>query len=159
MLLNFDYLLIFLIGAIFVWLITLTFLFYRFLAPLWKLTKGVTKKELTAVLKKLLKDFDKQEKEIKDLLEKAEALEKDNLYNIQKIGLVRYNPFAETGGDQSFCLSLLDGNGSGLVISSLHSRDTTRIYAKPVKKNKAAGYDLSAEEKQAIKKAKKIKRG
>lgn len=157
MLLNFDQILIFLIGAIFVWLVALSFLFYKFLAPLWKLTKGVTKKELTAVLKKLLKDFDKHEEEIKVLIKKAEDLDKDNLYNIQKVGLVRYNPFAETGGDQSFCLSLLDGNNNGLVISSLHSRDTTRIYAKPVKKGKAARYDLSAEEKQAIKRAKKIK--
>ena len=73
------------------------------------------------------------------------------------MGLVRYNPFAETGGDQSFCLSLLDGNNNGLVISSLHSRENTRIYAKPVKKGKAANYDLSTEEKEAVKKAKKIK--
>ncbi len=157
MLLNFDQILIVLIGAILVWLIALSFLFYKFLAPLWKLTKGVTKKELTAVLKKLLNDFDKHEKEIRVLVKKAEGLNKDNLYNIQKVGLVRYNPFAETGGDQSFCLSLLDGNNNGLVISSLHSRDATRIYAKPVKKGKAAGYDLSAEEKQAIKRAKKLK--
>ncbi len=157
MLLNFDQILIVLIGAILVWLIALSFLFYKFLAPLWKLTKGVTKKELTAVLKKLLNDFDKHEKEIRVLVKKAEGLNKDNLYNIQKVGLVRYNPFAETGGDQSFCLSLLDGNNNGLVISSLHSRDATSIYAKPVKKGKAAGYDLSAEEKQAIKRAKKLK--
>ncbi|OGV88605.1 hypothetical protein A2Z41_01990 [Microgenomates group bacterium RBG_19FT_COMBO_39_10] len=157
MLLNFDQLLIVLIGIIFVWLIALSFLFYKFLSPLWKLTKGITKKDLKSVLEKLLKDFDKQTKEIDKLVKMAEELEKNNLYNIQKVGLVRYNPFAETGGDQSFCLSLLDGRGNGLVISSLHSRDTTRIYAKPVKKSKAAGYDLSAEEKQAIKKAKRIR--
>lgn len=74
-----------------------------------------------------------------------------------KIGLVRFNPFSETGGNQSFCLALLDGEDSGLVISSLHTRQTTRIYAKPVKKGKGDGYELSAEEKQAIKNAKKIR--
>jgi len=157
MLLNYDQLIIFLIGAIFVWLIALSFLFYKFLAPLWQLTKGMTRRDLSSALKKLLKDFDEHESKIKALVKEAGDLKKDNLYNIQKMGLVRYNPFAETGGDQSFCLSLLDGNNNGLVISSLHSRENTRIYAKPVKKGKPAGYDLSVEEKEAVKKAKKIK--
>ena len=157
MLLSFDQILIIIIGVLIVWLTALTVLFYNFYSSLRKLTKGITKKDLKTVLEKLLKDFDKQTEQIEKLVKIADELEKDNLYNIQKVGLVRYNPFAETGGDQSFCLSLLDGKGSGLVISSLHSRDTTRIYAKPVKKGKAAGYDLSAEEKQAIKRAKKIK--
>ena len=157
MLLNFDQILIILIGIIIFWLTALSILFYNFYSSLRKLTKGVTKKDLKTLLEKLLKDFDKQAKQIEKLIKIAGELEKDSLYNIQKVGLVRYNPFAETGGDQSFCLSLLDGKNSGLVISSLHSRDTTRIYAKPVKKGKAAGYDLSAEEKQAIKRAKKIK--
>ena len=157
MLLNFNQILIILIGIIIFWLTTLSILFYNFYSSLRKLTKGVTKKDLKTVLENLLKDFDKQTKQTEKLIKIAEELEKESLYNIQKVGLVRYNPFAETGGDQSFCLSLLDGKDSGLVISSLHSRDTTRIYAKPVRKGKAAGYDLSAEEKQAIKRAKKIK--
>lgn len=157
MLLNFDQILIILIGIIIFWLTFLSVLFYSFYSSLHKLTKGVTKKDLKTVLEKLLKDFDKQVEQTEKLIKIAEELEKESLYNIQKVGLVRYNPFAETGGDQSFCLSLLDGKNSGLVISSLHSRDTTRIYAKPVKKGKAAGYDLSAEEKQAIKRAKKVK--
>lgn len=157
MLLNFDQILIILIGVIIFWLTILSVLFFNFYSSLRKLTKGVSKKDLKTLLEKLLKDFDKQAEQTDKLIKFAEELEKDSLYNIQKVGLVRYNPFAETGGDQSFCLSLLDGKNSGLVISSLHSRDTTRIYAKPVKKGKAAGYDLSAEEKQAIKRAKKIK--
>lgn len=157
MLLNFDQILAILIGVIVFWLTVLSFLFYRFYFSLCKLTKGVTKKDLKTVLEKLLKDFNKQTKQTNELIKIAKELENESLYNIQKVGLVRYNPFAETGGDQSFCLSLLDGKNSGLVISSLHSRDATRIYAKPVKKGKAAGYDLSTEEKQAIKRAKKIK--
>jgi len=157
MLLNLEGVNIILLGLIFVWLGTLSFLFYRLFAHYQGLTKGITKKDLKSVLDKLLKDFDKEAKKVGELTKEAEKLKKDNFYNIQKIGLVRYNPFAETGGDQSFCLAVLDGNDSGLVISSLHSRETTRIYAKPVKKGKAVGYELSDEEKQAIKKAKKIK--
>ena len=151
-----NQILIILVGIISAWLIGLTVLFYNFYISLRRLTQGVTKKDLKTILEKLLKDFDKQAKEIEKLVKEAEELRRDNLYTIQKVGLVRYNPFVETGGDQSFCLSLLDGNDSGLVISSLHSRDATRIYAKPIKKGEAAGYDLSTEEKQAIKRAKKI---
>jgi hypothetical protein len=76
---------------------------------------------------------------------------------MRRRGLVRFNPFAGTGGNQSFCLALLDGEDNGLVISSLHSREVTRIYAKPIKKGKSAGYQLSTEEIQAIKNAKKIR--
>ena len=53
--------------------------------------------------------------------------------SVQHVGLVRYNPFQETGGDQSFALALLDKRGDGVVVSSLHSRSVTRFYAKPVK--------------------------
>ena len=84
-------------------------------------------------------------------------LQKDNVFNIQKVGLVRFNPFSETGGNQSFSLALLDGEDSGFVITSLHSREITRTYAKEVSKSKQEGYELSVEEKRAVKSAKKIK--
>ncbi len=71
---------------------------------------------------------------------------------IQKVGVVRYNPFADTGGDQSFAIALLDPNGNGLVVSSLHSRTETRVFAKPVQGGRSR-YPLSDEEQDAIKKA------
>jgi hypothetical protein len=74
--------------------------------------------------------------------------------HIQKIGFVRFNPFPQTGGDQSFCLSLLDETDTGFVLSSLHSRDLTRFYAKTIKNGKADGYQLSKEERKAIQNAK-----
>lgn len=146
-----------LLGLIFVWLGVLSGLFYRLFHHYQKLTKGITKRDLKSVLEKILEDFDKEEKRVNQLVEATEKIKQDSFYNIQKIGLVRFNPFAETGGNQSFCLAILDGNDSGLVISSLHSREATRIYAKPVKKGKAMGYELSSEEKRAIKSAKRIK--
>lgn len=72
--------------------------------------------------------------------------------SVQHIGLVRFNPFQETGGDQSFALALLDGRGDGVVISSLHSRAMTRFYAKPVKAG-ASTVSLSDEEAQAVQQA------
>lgn len=145
------------LGVIFFWLVFLSVIFYNLFSHYQKLTKGITKKDLKSLLDELLKNFEKETVQIEDLTKEIQKLQKDNLYNIQKIGLVRFNPFAETGGNQSFSLALLDGEESGLVLTSLHSREITRTYAKPVKKGKADNFELSAEEKQAVKNAKKIK--
>lgn len=72
--------------------------------------------------------------------------------SVQNVGLVRFNPFQETGGDQSFALALLDRKGNGVVVSSLHSRNMTRFYAKPVKGG-TAQLSLSEEEAQALQQA------
>jgi len=138
------------------WSVALTVFLIKTVTHYNKLTKGITKKELKEVLDQVLKNVSANSEKIKEIEKLADDIVKNNLYNIQKIGLTRYNPFAETGGNQSFCLSLLDGNGNGIVISSLHSRDVTRIYAKPVKKLKAFGYEFSEEEKNAVKNAKKL---
>ena len=135
----------------------MSIIFYNLFSHYQKLTKGDNKKGLKSILEELLKDFAKEAVRIDDLTQEIQKLQKENLYNIQKIGLVRFNPFSETGGNQSFSLALLNGEESGLVITSLHSREMTRIYSKPVKKGKSDGYELSAEEKQALKAAKKIK--
>jgi hypothetical protein len=72
--------------------------------------------------------------------------------SVQNVGLVRFNPFQDTGGDQSFALALLDKKGDGVVISSLHSRTSTRMYARPIKGG-AANSSLSGEEAQAVQQA------
>lgn len=71
---------------------------------------------------------------------------------LQKVAVVRYNPFKDTGGDQSFAIALLDPLGNGLVVSSLHSRTDTRVFAKPVQSGRSR-YPLSDEEQEAIRKA------
>jgi len=144
-------------GIIFFWLAFLSVLFYNLYRHYQKLTKGISKKDLKSILEGLLKNLEKESTRVNEVIKEVQKLRGENVYNIQKIGLVRFNPFSETGGNQSFSLALLDGEESGLVITSLHSRETTRIYAKPVKKQKADGYELSVEEKQALKNAKRIK--
>lgn len=72
--------------------------------------------------------------------------------SIQRIGVVRFNPFADTGGDQSFAIALLDARGDGVVISSLHSRSETRIFTKAVGGHRS-GHPLSVEEQEAIRQA------
>ena len=73
----------------------------------------------------------------------------DNKY-VQSAKLMRFNPFNEVGGDQSFVIALLDGRKNGIVLSSLYSRDKTRWFAKKVKEGKGDGYKLSKEEKTII---------
>lgn len=154
---NFDQLVAVVLGLIFFWLVFLSVIFYNLNNHYQKLSKGLTKKGLKSVLEELLKNSEEGTKRVDELLEKIDKLEKESLFSIQKVGLVRFNPFSETGGNQSFSLALLDGQDSGFVITSLHSREITRMYAKEVKKGKQGSYELSAEEKRAVKSAKKIK--
>lgn len=68
---------------------------------------------------------------------------------IQHVGVVRYNPFEDTGSNQSFVLAMLDARGDGFVLSSLHSRQATRMFLKPVTRGRAEGA-VSQEESEAI---------
>ena len=72
--------------------------------------------------------------------------------SLQKVGVVRFNPFQDSGGDQSFAIALLDQGGSGVVVSSLHGRAETRIFAKQVANGRST-HSLSDEEQQAIREA------
>lgn len=67
-----------------------------------------------------------------------------------KINLIRYNPFGDLGGDQSFILCLLDNTNSGAIITSLHNRENTRIYAKAIKNGQSDNMALSSEETKAL---------
>jgi hypothetical protein len=71
---------------------------------------------------------------------------------IQRIGLVRFDAFNEAAGEQSFALAVLDEDGSGVILSSLHARAGSRIYAKPVENGKSI-YALSDEEEAALRSA------
>ncbi len=139
----------------FIWLGILTFLLARLLKTFSKLTKGITDKDLRTVLEDVLKEIGKQKETNTELGKKIEELRITGLDDIQKVGLIRYNPFSDTGGNQSFVLALLDGEGTGVVITSLHSREATRVFAKPVKEGKESGYEFSKEEIQAILSAQK----
>lgn len=140
--------------ALLFWLIILTVFLIRSILHYSKLTKNITKKDLKTVLNQILSRVDANQKDTKDLEQVLSEVQKTIKTHIQKIGFVRFNPFPQTGGDQSFSLSLLDKKDNGLVLSSLHSRDTTRLYAKTIEKGKTVGAKLSEEEEKAIKNAK-----
>ena len=92
---------------------------------------------------------EKQNVEIKNLIE----ITNKNMANcVQKIGIVRYNAFKDTGSDLSFAVAMLDENNDGVVFNGIYSREMSNIYAKPVKKG-VSEYTLSEEEKEAIRRA------
>lgn len=69
-----------------------------------------------------------------------------------RIGFVRFNPFNDTGGDQSFCLAIIDDHGNGYILSSIHARTGTRVYAKQIQTGQSS-HNLSDEESAALTKA------
>ncbi len=105
------------------------------------------------VLDSLLADIAFAKKDIANLSKTCDTIIEEGKFHIQKVGLLRFNPFKETGGDQSFILSLLDKQDNGIVLSGLYSRTGMRWYAKKIKEGKGLEHTLSEEEKEAIRQA------
>jgi len=113
--------------------------------------------DLESILLNHSKELTILDKEIQELFEISNRIHSLALRSVHKVGIIRFNPFKDIGGDQSFALALLDGKDSGIVISSLHTREGTRIYSKPVAKGISEKYTLTEEEKMAIKEATAVK--
>lgn len=152
MVFNFD-LATLLIGILFLWILVLTFFLWQTAAHYNKLTRGTGRQTLKDVLEKILQDIGVSRDNTQELVSRCDKIEQDAVSHAQKIGLVRFNPFKDTGGDQSFVLALLDGRDNGIVISSLHGRTGTRWFAKSVASGKGREHELSDEEQEAVKKA------
>ena len=136
-----------------IWSTVLTVLFLK-QSSHYKRLLGKGSGDLRAILEKILLDRKNLEEHIKQVEDSLNNLDKRSLGFIQKIGLVRFSPYAETGGNQSFAICLLDGEDNGIIILSLHGRESTRIYVKPVERGKSK-LELSKEEQQALDEARK----
>lgn len=90
--------------------------------------------------------------QLEALARKVDQLERAGRLCLQHVAILRYNPFHDTGSDQSFAIVLADADGNGIVLSSLHARDATRVYGKPLQAWESA-YSLADEEKGAIARA------
>lgn len=128
-----------------IWIIYIEFRLRKFF-------RGENGKNLEKILSDIALSLGRAEKRLITLEEKLEINEKKLKNCIQRTTLLRFNPFQDTGGNQSFSLAMLDEEKNGLVISSLYGREINRIYAKPIKAG-ASEYQLTEEEKEAIKKA------
>lgn len=105
-------------------------------------------------LEKYVAQVEEVKKENEKLKKGFKQLENGIAECTQKVGLIRYSAFKDTGSDLSFTLALLNKENTGVVLNGIYSRDMSNIYAKPVGKG-VSTYTLSEEEKQAIEKAMK----
>jgi len=113
------------------------------------LTRGVDGRSLETVLDAHLGKVFAVARDLDELAARSAVLEANARRAFQRVGLVRYNPFEDTGGNQSFAVAVLDANGDGFVLSSLHARGGTRIFAKSLAGGGAEA-TLSAEEAEAV---------
>ncbi len=111
--------------------------------------KGSDGKKIEHILKDYSRDVKMVDHKLDQLITFVAKLHKTTGLALTRTGFIRFNPFDDTGGDQSFCLALIDSAGSGFVISSIHARTGTRMYAKQIIKGISNNH-LSAEETQAL---------
>ncbi len=137
-----------------VWLSIITVILLRTRTHYNRLTAGITKRGLGEVLEEIVRREQRLDTRV-DVLERLVAgLNRESALHISRIGLVRFNPFSDTGGSQSFTLALLDGKNNGLVMTSLYARTGNRWYVKEIFSGKGKGIELSKEELSAIERAK-----
>lgn len=107
-------------------------------------------------IEQLLKKYDLEVKDnarkLDELATFSANLHKLSSKGLTRVGLVRFNPFNDKGGDQSFCLAALNRHLDGFVMSAIHSRTGARLYAKEISEGKS-NHHLSDEEMRAIQKA------
>lgn len=96
-------------------------------------------------------------KQEKNIIEKMKGIDSKLNYTLQRVGVYRYNPFPEIGGDLSFSIALLDNTNSGFVITGIYTRQGSFTYLKPVRKGRGnendQRYRLSKEETEAVNRA------
>jgi len=100
----------------------------------------------------LAADIRRIDSQLAQLGERQATIDAQAARAVQRVGLMRYNPFEDTGSNQSFALALLDGRSDGVVISSLHSRQQTRIFVKTITAGRS-DTPLSDEETEALRRA------
>lgn len=136
------------------WLLALSVVVYINFRFFKRLEKGTGQVNLKKITEKIIANEAENRSDIEELFRRAKALDNDGRLHIQKVGLVRFNPFREMGGDHSFSLALLDGHDTGVIVTGLHTRERTRVYMKAVKNGKSE-LELSEDEKKALVKAQK----
>ena len=140
-----------------IWLGVITYLLFKTLSNYNRLTRGISDKTLSELLSTFIKQGQQTQAQINKTLLTLDQVQTDARGFIQKVGVVRFNPFADTGGDQSFSLALLDGNDNGIILTSFYARTGVRWYIKTIRKGKGIEHELSQEEKEALKKALRLK--
>ncbi len=116
-----------------------------------KIFYGFKAKNAEVLISEVTKKTKELEENKKRVDEKISIIERRLDQSIRCIETIRFNPFPEVGGNQSFAISLLNDEGNGVIISSLYARDRMSLFAKPIKEGKSE-FELTKEEKSVLKK-------
>ena len=127
----------------------LIFVILRMNKRINSLTAGINEKNLQEAVEQFTKTLSQQKNDITLMNQEFKRIREDTSNFIRKIGLVRYQGFKDTGGDQSFSVTLLNERDSGIIITSLYGRDVSKMYAKKVTEGKPE-HTLTSEEEEAL---------
>ena len=137
------------IAVLLIWLIALQWRVSRIRQVLNSLTEGLEDANLEDALYHYIDAVEKNSQRTEELIAITEELRMSARTDIQRVGLIRFNPFEDAGGDQSFVVALLDAEGTGIVLSSFFSRTGSRMFAKEVVAGRST-HTLTGEEVEAI---------
>jgi hypothetical protein len=147
-----EVLLFLILGVMLIWIGTIEFRLLRLTRTLRALFTGRTGADLEQVLREYMERMDRTDDTIKQFNQRASLIEQKTPFNVSHVGVVRFNPFADKGSDQSFAVAFLDDHSDGVVFTGLHSRTEVRVYAKPIVGGTST-YPLTNEESEAINRA------
>lgn len=143
----------FLFTAVFIWLGVVTWFLFKTRRHYLDLVSHTRKYKIDEILETLINSDKMKNVDIDKIKKDLQKFEEEIQFHFQKIGLIRFNPFAGMGGEQSFVIALVNKRNSGVVINFIYTRDGLRVYSKKVKEGVGDKLDLSDEEKEAIKKS------
>lgn len=87
--------------------------------------------------------------DVPGLRQEVAALRAEAAGALRHLAVVRYDAFGDMGGHLSWSVALLDDNGQGVVLTSIHGRSDARTYAKSIR-DWRCDQQLSAEELEAV---------
>ena len=105
-------------------------------------TRSILIAAVVAAAAQLKKRLDESNRRIRGLEELTSTA-------VRRVGLIHFQAFEDVGGGQSSALALLDDAGSGVVVTSLHSRVGTRMYVKRIIEGEGETL-LGEEEEEAV---------
>jgi hypothetical protein len=143
--------------AVLILLLALTYIILRQRSFLEKFFSKSGEADFKKRFEEVIRYLESSEGSFKALREELQGIRKQGESHIQRVGLLRYNPYGDTGGDISFSAAFLDNKGNGFVLTSLHTRSGTRVFAKQVLLGKPEKYEFSKEESEVIQAALKNK--
>ncbi|MFZ2192710.1 MAG: DUF4446 family protein [Candidatus Moraniibacteriota bacterium] len=113
--------------------------------------KGKKVDDLEEILLSQAKNLKLLDKDIQELYNISNTIHTLALKSLHKSAVIRFNPFKDVGGNQSFSIALLDGKNNGLTITALYTKEGTRVYSKSILDGDSKEFPLSEEEKQVVK--------